>query len=341
MNKLVTGRIRTFWDNRPVCNIEQVLEARFLGVIISGKFAFHAHIKCLQSVCSQRLYLLKFLRQQGLPQHELNILYSAMIVNRLTYALPAWAGFLTADLTSKLNSLLKKCFQYGYSKQCNKISQLIEHADDKLFATLNKPEHCVWYLLYLQSNLLSALCDLEAMNTLFPNASIVCTEILLFVEFCTAKLARNQSRMFMLIRLILLLLWFIDLSCFVRCVLCTYISLECFIHVNCNMYYQLFMCDRLRLSTDIKSLLYFTFYFYFYHYWAVTQLACTRARALIIKRPGRYSWLDGLTIVGVAKHSDPVRPDFPPLPSGSDSKNPFRHTPKRYYDMDKILAGQR
>ena len=48
----------------PVCNIEQVLEARLLGVIISGKFAFHAHVNYLLSVCSQRLYSLKLLRQQ-------------------------------------------------------------------------------------------------------------------------------------------------------------------------------------------------------------------------------------------------------------------------------------
>jgi succinate dehydrogenase flavin-adding protein (antitoxin of CptAB toxin-antitoxin module) len=130
-----------------VCNIEQVLEARLLGVIISGKFAFHAHVKYLLSVCSQRLYLLKLLRQQGLPRHELNIVYSAIIVNRLTYALPAWAGFLTTDLTSRLNSLLKKCFKCRYSKKCNNISQLIEQADDKLFASLNKPEHCAHYLL--------------------------------------------------------------------------------------------------------------------------------------------------------------------------------------------------
>ena len=131
----------------PVCNIEQVLEARLLGVIISGKFAFHAHVNYLLSVCSQRLYLLKLLRQQGLPQHELNIVYSAIIVNRLTYALPAWAGFLTADLTSRLNSLLKKCFKYGYSKQCSNLSKLIEFVDDKLFASLNKPTHCAHYLL--------------------------------------------------------------------------------------------------------------------------------------------------------------------------------------------------
>ena len=33
-----------------VCNIDQVLEARLLGVIISGKFAFHSHVKYLHSV---------------------------------------------------------------------------------------------------------------------------------------------------------------------------------------------------------------------------------------------------------------------------------------------------
>jgi len=53
----------------PVCSIEQVLEARLLGVIISGKFAFYSHANYLLSVCSQRLNLIKLLRQQGLPKH--------------------------------------------------------------------------------------------------------------------------------------------------------------------------------------------------------------------------------------------------------------------------------
>jgi len=72
--------------------------------------------------CSQRMYLLKLLRQQGLPKHELDIVYSAILVNRITYALPAWAGFLTADLINRVNSLLQKCFKYGYSKKCDTLS---------------------------------------------------------------------------------------------------------------------------------------------------------------------------------------------------------------------------
>ena len=113
----------------------------------SGKFAFHSHVNYLLSVCSQRLYLLKLLRQQGLPHHELDTVYSAIIVNRLTYALPVWAGFLTSDLTNRFNSMWKKCFKYGYSKQCNSFSKLIELADDKFFTAINKPAHCAHYLL--------------------------------------------------------------------------------------------------------------------------------------------------------------------------------------------------
>jgi len=91
----------------PVCSIEQVLEARLLGVIIYSKFAFHSHVNYLLSVCSQRMYLLKLLRLQGLPKHELDVVYSAIRVNRITYALPACAGFLTVDLINRVNSLLK------------------------------------------------------------------------------------------------------------------------------------------------------------------------------------------------------------------------------------------
>jgi len=87
----------------PICSIEQVLESRLSGFVISGKFSFLSHVEYLLSVCSQRLFLLKFLRQQGLPQHELNIVYSAIILSRITYTLPVWAGFLTTDLIVLIN----------------------------------------------------------------------------------------------------------------------------------------------------------------------------------------------------------------------------------------------
>jgi len=66
-------------------------------------------------LCSQRLCLLKLLRDQGLPQQNLNIVFNSLILSRLQYALPAWSGFLSADSVGMVNSLLKRAFKYSYT----------------------------------------------------------------------------------------------------------------------------------------------------------------------------------------------------------------------------------
>ena len=79
-------------------------------------------------------------------------------------------------------------------------------------------------------------------------------------------------------------------------------------------------------------------------HWTVTIALLTPAgspkSASSFGRLFNYSWLAGPTIVGVAKHPepDPVKPDFPPLASGSGSgsKNPFRHTPSNIKWLNNI-----
>jgi len=51
---------------------------------------------------NQRLYLLSQLKFQGLPLPALHQLFTALIVNKITYALPAFAGQLTADDRNRL-----------------------------------------------------------------------------------------------------------------------------------------------------------------------------------------------------------------------------------------------
>jgi len=47
--------------------IEQVLTVRLLGVIFQSSLSFAAHVDYVLEVCSQRLFLLKQLRAQGMP----------------------------------------------------------------------------------------------------------------------------------------------------------------------------------------------------------------------------------------------------------------------------------
>jgi len=54
------------------------------------------------------------------------------MVNIANYALPTWAGFLSADLTKQFNDVLKKCYNMGFGLQLDDVSELIEKTDSKL-----------------------------------------------------------------------------------------------------------------------------------------------------------------------------------------------------------------
>ena len=52
-------------------NIEQLDCCKLLGVIFQSNFNMDSHIQFVLSQCAQRMYLLKLLRHQGLPDAQL------------------------------------------------------------------------------------------------------------------------------------------------------------------------------------------------------------------------------------------------------------------------------
>jgi len=62
-----------------VDTIEQVKIARLLGVIFSGNFNFDEHVTFVLPICSQRLYLIKLLRSQGIPKSKLHVIFVALL----------------------------------------------------------------------------------------------------------------------------------------------------------------------------------------------------------------------------------------------------------------------
>jgi len=75
--------------------VAQERVAKLLGVIFTGKLSFEDRVDFVLIVCSQRVYLLKLLRSQDLPIQQLHMVFIALILSRITYALPAWGGQLT------------------------------------------------------------------------------------------------------------------------------------------------------------------------------------------------------------------------------------------------------
>ena len=84
-------------DPYPLAFIEQVRETKLLGLVLNHRMSFNAHVQYIMRQCSQRLYLMKLLRKQGLPNKQLNIVFQAIIVTRVQYAVSAWGGFLNPN----------------------------------------------------------------------------------------------------------------------------------------------------------------------------------------------------------------------------------------------------
>jgi hypothetical protein len=85
----------------PVAVIERIPEAKVLGVFLNGNFHFESHLQFLMRQCSQRLYLLKLLRKQGLAPKQLGIVFQALIISRLQYAISAWGWVCAFRLEAK------------------------------------------------------------------------------------------------------------------------------------------------------------------------------------------------------------------------------------------------
>jgi len=66
-----------------VDNIEQVKIARLLGAMLSGNLNFDEHVTFVLSICSQRLYLIKLLQSQGIPENKLHSIFVALIISRI------------------------------------------------------------------------------------------------------------------------------------------------------------------------------------------------------------------------------------------------------------------
>jgi len=140
-------RARSLHMPLPVNDVEQVASAKLLGVIFKSNFKMNDHVDFVMSQCSQRVYLLKLLRSQGLSARQLDQVTHALIVSRLLYALPMWCGFLTAELKNRIEAFLKRLLRYGYLSESVSFRQLCVSSSSDLFRKMQKNTHCLFHLL--------------------------------------------------------------------------------------------------------------------------------------------------------------------------------------------------
>jgi len=107
-------RVQYFYMLPGLDDIELLDCCKLLGVIFQSNFKMDSHIQFILSQCSQRMYLLKLLRHQGLPDAQLSVVPNAVIISRLLYALPAWGGSLSVELVNRINAFFRRLQRFGY-----------------------------------------------------------------------------------------------------------------------------------------------------------------------------------------------------------------------------------
>ena len=92
--------------------------------------------------------LIKCLKGQGLPVKQLNVVFCAIVMSCILYALPAWGGFLSNELIAKIDAFFKKAASWGYRCELKRLSGLLHEADTQLFHKMvNNKEHRIHQLL--------------------------------------------------------------------------------------------------------------------------------------------------------------------------------------------------
>jgi len=89
------------------------------------------------------------LRLAASDLQQLNVVFCAIVMSRILYALPAWGGFLSNELIAKIDAFFKKkAVSWGYSCELKSLSGLLHEADAQLFRKMvNNKEHCIHQLL--------------------------------------------------------------------------------------------------------------------------------------------------------------------------------------------------
>ena len=132
-----------------ISDIVRVNCIKALGVLVDDTLTFKAHISSICSTAAQSLYAIKILKAHGMDPHSILSICSATVVSRLTYAITAWWGFISAADRYKLQAVLNRAKKWTFYSNTNpSIAEICAKQDSKLFKkVLSNQNHVLHHLL--------------------------------------------------------------------------------------------------------------------------------------------------------------------------------------------------
>ena len=73
----------------PLENIERVNSVKLLGCVLTDGLSGAKHADFILNIVNQRLYLLNYFKAHGMNIHGLTLVFDAIVVSRIMYAMQA------------------------------------------------------------------------------------------------------------------------------------------------------------------------------------------------------------------------------------------------------------
>lgn len=137
--------------------IEQVSEAKILGVVIRSDLKWNSHVSMIIKKANKRLHLLRLCKKAGLKTTELILIYTSIIRSVLEYCSTVWHTALPKYLHNDLERVQKRALSiifpgidYGQSLQMSHLASLFDRREaqcKKLFLSMKKVDHKLHCLL--------------------------------------------------------------------------------------------------------------------------------------------------------------------------------------------------
>ena len=124
----------------PLCGIEQSDSFTLLGLISQTHCKFSSQVKGKLREANKCLYILRSLRKDGYTQVGIDHPFKAIVLPKITYALPVY-GASQVDLNT-IQCFLKRCNKRRYTSELINIYDLLEKCDRRLFTKIkNNVKH--------------------------------------------------------------------------------------------------------------------------------------------------------------------------------------------------------
>lgn len=133
----------------PLPDVERERTLCVLGVTATDTLTFAPHVNKLTARGHQILYGLKLLKSHGMQIKQLSKVTETLLATTITYASPAWWGFLKATEHEQINAIFRKARKWGFTQnEIPTFQTLCKQMDNNLFRSiLADPHHSLQHLL--------------------------------------------------------------------------------------------------------------------------------------------------------------------------------------------------